>query len=132
MILKFFDRCPQFFRFALIGVLNTLVHGGVLTALVELAHVGVVQSNMVAFAVSNIFSYLMNAVLTFRTVPSVRSYLKFFSASLIALGLNLLISWGMAELGFHYLQGFLVVIVLVPAISFLAIKLWVFSPKKPI
>jgi putative flippase GtrA len=129
MMRKLLDRTPEFVRFGMIGVVNTLVHGTVLSCLVEFAHVAVVLSNMVAFMLSNLFSYFMNAAVTFRTPPSLRSYMKFFSASLVALALTLLISWIMERLGFNYLQGFLVVIVLVPAISFLAVKLWVFSPK---
>jgi putative flippase GtrA len=127
---KLLSNSPEFVRFGLIGMANTLLHGTVLSFLVEFAHIAVVPSNMAAFLVSNIFSYFANAALTFRTTPSLRSYLKFFSASLVALSLTLLVSWAMEKLGFSYRQGFLAVIVLVPAISFLVIKLWVFSPKK--
>lgn len=130
MLLKLLDRSPQFVRFGLIGVVNTGVHALVLAAMVELAGCGVVLANAAAFMMSNIFSYFMNAAITFRTPPRFASYLKFFAASLVALGSTMLISGVMAHLGFHYLQGFLVVIVLVPAISYLAIKIWVFSGKQ--
>jgi len=130
MLLKLLERSPQFVRFGVIGVINTGVHALVLTALVELAHCGVVLANTAAFMVSNVFSYFMNAAITFHAPPTIASYLKFFTASLLALGSTMLISGVMAHLGFHYLQGFLVVIVLVPAISYLAIKVWVFSGNK--
>lgn len=127
MITKFLARSPQFLRFFLVGVANTLVHAATLSIEVELFHLNVVLANMGAFLVANLFSYFTNARVTFDAKPSVRSYAKFFAASLLGLSLTLLISWITDYLGFHYMEGFLVIVVLVPLISFFAVKFFVFS-----
>lgn len=125
------SRYVQFLTFAVIGVANTLIHGFILVLLVELLGAAVVLSHLVAFMVANIFSYLMNSYFTFKTVLSIDGYVRFFLASLLALGLTLTLSWIMEELGLNYMAGFLVIVAVVPLCSFMLMKLWAFQQKSP-
>jgi putative flippase GtrA len=127
MIARFLLLSPQFVRFALIGCVNTCVHAVVLVLLIEKLSAGVVLANLIAFLLSNGFSYLMNSRLTFHTKLSCEKYLKFLAASLLALGFTLLITWMMDRLGFHYLQSFIVIVIIIPVVSYLGVKIWVFS-----
>ena len=130
MMDRFLLGIPQFARFALIGCVNTGVHAGILALLIEKLSAGVVFANLIAFLVSNVFSYLMNSRFTFHTKPNGGEYLKFLAASQLALGFTLLISGTMDCFGFHYLQSFIVIIVIIPVVSYINVKLWVFSGYK--
>lgn len=119
----------QFAKFGLIGVLNTATHGIVLSLLVEGLAVSAVTGNLFAFMVANALSYILNCRITFRVLLSFSGYLKFFLSSLLSLALTLVISWVAEALGFHYLQGFVVIIIVVPLFSFLMMKAYVFRSK---
>jgi putative flippase GtrA len=117
----------QFLLFALIGSVNTLVHGGILVLAVETFNADVVFAHLVAFFIANVFSYTMNSKLTFRMPLSLKYYFRFLTASMMALVLTLLLSWIMDCYGIHYLLGYGVIIVLVPLVTFLTLKLWAFA-----
>lgn len=127
MVIEFAQRHAQFLTFAVIGVVNTLVHGSMLVIAVEWLSMDVVLAHLVAFSVANLFSYAMNSRLTFKVALSLARYIRFFLASILALGLTLLLSWLMDHFGFHYLVGFLLIIVLVPLFSFVLMKFWAFA-----
>ena len=120
-------RHAQFLCFALIGVTNTLIHGGILILLVEGLRLSVTLSHLLAFCCANIFSYLMNSWLTFKAQLSLSRYARFFLASMLALGLTLLISWLADRYGLNYLIGFVLIVFLVPFLNFLTMKFWAFS-----
>lgn len=117
----------QFLWFALIGITNTLIHGGILMLVVEGLRLNVTLSHLLAFCCANIFSYLMNSWLTFKAQLSLSRYARFFLASMLALGLTLLISWLADRYGLNYLIGFVFIVFLVPFLNFLTMKFWAFS-----
>lgn len=127
MIGEFVSRHIQFLTFAAIGVVNTLVHGSILTLAVEWMLTPVVLAHLFAFCIANVFSYVMNSRLTFRVSMTLARYIRFLAASLLALGLTLFLAWVMDRLGFQYLVGFLLIVVLVPIISFMLMKFWAFA-----
>lgn len=127
MIRAFFARHAQLMCFALIGVANTLVHGAILVVAVEWVALGVTVAHLVAFCVANIFSYLMNSWLTFKAALSLSRYVRFFLASLLSLGLTLLLAWVAEVYGLHYLLGFVLIVVVVPLLSFAVMKFWTFA-----
>lgn len=132
MIIRLIHKYAQFIKFAVIGVLNTLIHGGILTLAVEAFKADVVVANLIAFITANVFSYFMNSIVTFKAPIALLYYVKFFATSLFSLGLTLLIAW-LAELyGLHYLVGFLFIIVLVPILSFFIMKFWAFSHSQTV
>lgn len=127
MIRALFARYAQLLCFALVGVANTLVHGAILVVAVEWVALGVTVAHLVAFCVANIFSYLMNSWLTFKAALSLSRYARFFLASLLSLGLTLLLAWVSELYGLHYLLGFVLIVVVVPLLSFAVMKFWTFA-----
>ena len=129
MLIKKTFWTPQFLYFGLIGVANTVIHGFMLTMMIKFFFLNVVLGNLLGFFVANLFSYFMNSMLTFKIKSSFILYYRFLLTSLFSLGLTLFIAWVMNHLGFHYLEGFLVVIFIVPTLNFLTVKFWAFSVK---
>lgn len=127
MIRALFARHAQLLCFALIGVANTLVHGAILVVAVEWVALGVTAAHLVAFCVANIFSYLMNSWLTFKATLSPGRYVRFSLASLLSLGLTLLLAWFCDHYGLHYLLGFALIVVVVPLLNFAVMKFWTFA-----
>lgn len=95
----------------------------------ELIVVSVVIANFFSFMITNILSYFMNCNFTFKVKPNLKGYAKFISSSFLALIITLCISALAEYLGYHYLIGFLFVILLVPVLSFFLMKLWAFNNK---
>ncbi|MGE4706361.1 GtrA family protein [Yersinia enterocolitica] len=114
----------------MIGGINTIIHGSILVLTVEVFKLEVVLSNFVSFMFANIFSYFMNTILTFKKPISFILYLRFLFASLLSLGLTLLLSSIAKYYGLHYLIGFVLIIIFVPILSFVAMKSWAFADKQ--
>jgi putative flippase GtrA len=117
----------QLIRFGITGFANTAMHGLVLALAVEKLHWHPTLGHLLAFLVANQFSYQVNARWTFVAPLSVGNYVKFLSASLVALASTLSLAWIVDLLGYHYLVGFAMVVVVVPLVNFLAVKSWVFQ-----
>ncbi len=120
----------QIFKFASIGVANTLLHGLVLGLLVDGLGWPVVWSHLVAFGGANLLSYVLNTWITFNMPIAMVLYLKFLAASLVSLVLTLLLSWTAQRCGYNHWQGFMAVVVLVPMLSFVIMKFRVFTPRR--
>lgn len=118
----------QFCIFGFIGVINTLIHGGVVVASVERGLLSPVPANVLAFVAANTFSFFANCRFTFCALPTWGGYGKFVSVSLTSLVMTVLLS-GFAEwMGWHYLLGLALVILLVPLFSFFLQKKFTFGP----
>lgn len=121
-------------RFALVGIVATIIH--VLTALL-LAHVaglGAFWANLCAFIVAWSISYLGNDHLTFRSGAHwSKTAPRFLIVSLFCLVLNqvfVLISVG--HFGWSFPAALAVVVTLVPLTSFILSRRWVFrAPRTP-
>jgi len=116
-----------FFRFGVIGVLNTIIHGSILSLLVGFLSFNVIASNLMAFIVANVFSFLLNSFFTFKTKATLLLYYRFLLSSLLSLALTLFISYISFSLGFSYLIGFGFIVILVPVFSFFIMKAWAFK-----
>ena len=127
MLSSFLARNVQLFCFALIGVANTLVHGLLLVLMVEKFVVDVTIAHLFAFCLANVVSYILNSRFTFRARLAVGRYARFLLASLMSLGLTLLLSWIADVSGLHYLIGFFLIVVLVPLFSFSLMRFWIFA-----
>lgn len=123
-------RYLQIAQFGFIGVLNTAVHASAVIGLVEIFHLRPVAANGIAFFLANILSFFLNSKITFKAALSFIGYLRFLSVSLVSLAGTLLISWLGELYGVEYKISLVAIIFLVPAISFLALKFWAFSPPR--
>lgn len=129
MLSELLRRYAQFIIFSFIGVANTLVHGAILMLCVEVFGFFIVLSHLIAFCIANIVSFILNSLYTFQQQLTMRRYFKFLTASMVSLGLTLLLSWIMNALDTHYLVGFLVIVILVPLFSFAIMKYWTFASR---
>lgn len=115
--------------FAVVGLAATAVHA--LMSLAARAALGVtaIEATFVGYVCSVGVSYLGNARFTFgRPALHGRQFLRFLVVSLIGLGANLGITWLLVNrLGWPFKAALAVVVVVIPALSFVASKLWAFA-----
>ena len=109
---------------AIVGVANTLVHLVVVMSLVEGLNVDPVMANGWAFVCANLFSYWANSRFTFRGTLSSKGYLRFFSVSLVGLGIALGSSSLAASRQWHYLIGVAITMLVLPMFTYLTHRLW--------
>ena len=117
----------DFLRFAVIGGVNTLVHGAILTLAIEKFQLQLLSAHVLAFWFANLFSYVANSRITFHRPLSGLRYVRFVAASLVSLCLTLGIAWATNYFGVHYRVGFSIIVVTVPVFSFFIIKFWAFA-----
>ncbi|MGD9909488.1 MAG: GtrA family protein [Candidatus Izemoplasmatales bacterium] len=90
----------KFLTFGIIGVLNTVIDLAVYQLFFHVIHAGVFWSNTVAFIVASVFSYFMNAIITFK--PKNRNATQ-FSVIMAVYFVRLMTSNGLALL-FNYMM----------------------------
>lgn len=123
-------RYHEFIRFGLVGVANTVVHAGIVIALMETFAPPAFLANGVAFMFANLMSYVLNSRFTFKIPVSFLCYRRFLLVSLLSLVLTLLITSIVEYQGWHYGVGLILVILVVPALNYLVMKMWAFSPAR--
>jgi putative flippase GtrA len=69
----------QFSRYLSVGVLNTLLHWAVFTAVLMLTSANQAVANLMAFGVAVSFSFVVNARFTFRAQATTGRYVAFVS-----------------------------------------------------
>ena len=113
-------------RFVLTGALATLVHSAITIALVELVHLHPSAANGLAYLAANIMSYLINTRWSFQSNYSFATWLRFILVSILACSLTVAIAWLVDWAGGHYLVGLGIIVTLVPAMSFIAHRLFTY------
>lgn len=123
------SRFKEILRFGSVGVVGTLVHGGILIGLVERLNLDPVYANLIAFSMAFITSYLGHYYWTYRSRESHRSTaLKFGITAVSGLLANYAIFHVMVDwLAFNYLWAFAAVVILIPAGTYLLHKTWAFK-----
>ena len=119
-------------RFVVVGVIATCIHIIIATYLITgnlTANNG--SANTVAFVIATTFSYLVNTKWSFTESFTVSNFSKFlFTAlfgGLLAFSLSTLVDY----LGFNYLVGIGVIVLIVPAMTFLLHNFWTYRQPKP-
>lgn len=93
----------QFLRFALVGVAGTIVHYGVMIALIEVAGLGTVLATSLGFLAGASVSYVLNRKITFiSNQPVGVAFAKYIAALTVGLVINACIVAGLEALGLHY------------------------------
>jgi len=120
----------QFFRFALVGVVATVINLAFLYFFTEFFGIYYMISAVFAFFIADISKYVLNKTWTFyeRLKDNFfRIYCKFLLISLIALGINLLFLYLFTEIvGIYYLYSQVLAVVISLWINFLGSKFWTF------
>lgn len=115
-------------RYAIVGVLGTAIHFGVLAALVELGGVEPVLASAAGFIVTLIVSYVLNHRWTFASPARHRTaFARYTAVSLLGLALNSLIMYlSVHVFGLWYIAGQALVVAAVPALNFVLNRSWSF------
>ena len=123
------ENIRPFLSFACVGVVNTLIHIGMLAALVEGAGWAHPLANVGAFLVANAFSYWANSRWSFGCALSRRRYGRVLATSVVGVAL----SYGMMRFGdargWHYLVSYACQLVLMPVVNFALLRWWVFPSR---
>jgi putative flippase GtrA len=116
-------------RFGAVGIGATLTHFAVAVMLVEGPGVPVLWANVIAFLTAFLVSYLGNHKWTFaRSGGHVRFLPRFAMLAVGGFCANQSILWLIAiRLGMDYRIGLAVALTVVPTLTFLLSKLWVFG-----
>ena len=105
-------------RFAIVGVAATFIHVIVVVGFVEALNWHPSVANGIAFIVANLFSYAANTRWSFEAKISMASWYRFVAVSFVAWLLTIAISWLVAAGGGSYMLGILLVVTLIPALSY--------------
>lgn len=117
----------QLIRYGFVGVGATTVHLFVAFSLLHFLEASLVIANVSAFFSALSFSYFGNALWSFESRSGVKSLGKFLVVSAVTLSLIVVISTWSTSAGVAPYIGILMIAVLIPMVSFLLQKLWVFG-----
>ena len=121
----------RFIRFAMVGVLNTLIHLIVFSLLFRWLQWHYLGASAAGFAVAVINSYLLNKYWTFNAPggDALREFLRFSGVSVLALSVNLLVMAVLVgRLGMAAEPAQIVAIGLALVVNFTLNNYWVFAP----
>ena len=121
----------QFARFAVVGGLATLVHLAVGLGLAEGLGVAPWPANLAAFSTAVFVSYFGNQHWTFGSRNRGLGRLPHFLAiALLGLALNQALVYALVDrLGWRYPAALAVVVTVVPLLSFVLNRTWVFAAR---
>lgn len=90
----------QIIKFGIVGVLCFLIDYGVMVFLTEICRMNYLLSSTISFSVSVVVNYILSVCYVFnkRQKKGKRSFFLFFIFSVVGLGLNAAIMWGMVDL----------------------------------
>ncbi len=127
------NRLRQIARFATVGVAATATHVSVGLALAEGLGVAPFWANLTAFATAVLVSYAGNLVWTFGMAAEGLGRLpRFVALSLGGLAANQAIVFVAVDAaGWSYRVALAIVVLVVPALTYLASCRWVFRPALP-
>jgi len=119
----------QFIKFALVGVLNTLIDFGVYYLLTRYAGLFYIYANIISVTLAITNSYILNRTWTFvsKNKNIGKEVLKFWIVSIIGLILNTLILKALIYFGPSDLIAKACASIIVLIWNFLANKYWTFS-----
>jgi putative flippase GtrA len=124
-------RYRDLLLFAIIGVCNTVLHSGTVVALVEHGWAAPVAANVAGFALANTASFFANSYWTFQRSPTFKLYWKFFTVSMLSLGLTITLSALAEAMHWHYRIGLLMVLLCGPVLTFILHKTITFRAPAP-
>ncbi len=118
----------QAVRFGAVGGAASVTHVTVALTLIEHAGLPILTANGLAFIVAVLVSYIGNHSWTFTRVGHHERHLpRFLAISLAGLALNQVIVFTTATVaGLPYLVGILIVIAVVPVLTFVLSRSWAF------
>jgi len=123
----------QLIRFGGIGGLATVVHVLIALAVRQVLQLSDQQANSAGFGAAVLVSYVGHGRYTFGVeLASGPQFLRFVILSLLGLATSSATVWiATTRLGFDFIMAMAAVAILVPVMTFLALRLWVFDRARP-
>jgi putative flippase GtrA len=120
--------------FLVVGLAATGVHAIVALAVRDLAHAGAMAATASGYVCAVGVSYLGNARFTFgRPALHGPQFVRFMVVSLSGFAVNAGLTWLLSSrLGWPFPATLAVIVVVIPAFSFTAAKLWAFAAHDPV
>lgn len=115
--------------FGLVGVLSTLTHVCVATALIELLSARPPVANLVAFAVATVVSYTANTRFSFGQRLNVATAWRFGLVAGAGGVVSTCITWLVERAGGHYALGIALVVTVIPAFSYVGHRLFTYRQR---
>ncbi len=112
-------------RYGFLGGIATLIHFSVASLYLYFINNSIVQSNITGFLIAYIFSYLMQSKFVFEHKISIEKAIKYFIVQFTSLLLAISLS-GLFDDFNSYLRT-LIIVVLLPLITFVIHKFWTFK-----
>jgi len=121
-------RSWQFSRFVSVGLIATVVHIVTYVGLVEFGGVSAVWASVPSFCVAVLVSYFGQRHWTFNSLGRHRKqFPKFTAVAILGLLVNVAINVVVVDLaGGSYWVALLIVVAIVPSLTYLANRAWVF------
>ncbi len=115
--------------FALVGGLATATHYLVALLLIERLGVGIYSANVAAYSTALGVSFFGHSLLTFRVALQKKVFLRFIGFSVVVFLFSQAILW-LAQMAFpdSHRISMAIVVVLIPAVSYLVNKFLVYKP----
>ena len=121
----------RIFRFAVVGGTGVIINTSVLYVLSRWAGLPLLAASALAVELAAISNYLLNDTWTFAArSPSLRRFVKFNTASLAGLALNVLSVWLLTRLGLYFLVADLIGIAAGFAANYAFSVRWVWGQQK--
>jgi len=114
-------------RFALSGVLVTVLHVVIATAFINIILPEASLANGVAFLIATVASYWVNTHWSFSSQLQGKNLFRFGVVSLLGLGLAVGISGTVQLYGLPYWYGISAVVFVVPPITFILHNFWTYK-----
>lgn len=124
-ILKDLPWSFQIFKYAIFGILSTLIHLSIAFIAMYYFHEEMILSNILGFLSAFTFSYLTQSRYVFDFPVSLKHASKYFVVQFLSLVVSLLFTFFLVDLN-SYIQT-LIVIFLLPMITFILHKFWTFK-----
>ncbi len=116
----------QVARFLVAGASSTGIHVAVAATLIGTVGASQVTANCAAFLCATACSYLVNTLWSFSSRLHHKTLGRFAGVSLLGLGLTTGISWTAQSMGASYWTGLACVVVMVPALTYVAHRSWTY------
>jgi putative flippase GtrA len=117
----------QGFRFAISGLLVTMLHVLIATALIQTVLAKPPIANGVAFIAATIVSYFVNTKWSFSSPLRQKNFIRFCVVSCIGCLLAITVSGAAQYYGLHYWYGISFVVFTVPPVTFLLHSFWTYQ-----
>jgi putative flippase GtrA len=121
----------EFFRFAVVGVIATLIHMGILMVFVEHFKINPVHASIVGFLVAVITSYFLNYRWTFQSSQAhIATLWRYVTVAIIGLTLNTVImTLAINIFQWWYVSSQIAALSIVPLSNYLLNRYWTFSAQ---